>query len=476
MSRDEVQKLLGGYATGTLTPEERAALFEAALDDQDLFDQLAREQPLADLFADSTARAQLLAALEERPQPWYKRWASWGVPALATALIVAGVAVWRVSQNAARPVEVAKVEAPVAATAPRSEPVDTPLPTNAAPKPHMPAPPVAARRQAQAENVPVDALKNEVKKEADAAPAQAAGSLGQPAAAPVPAPPLPQASSGARAMMGASGGVIGGVPPASVAGTVKDASGAAIANADIKFTPAGAATPAVATQSAANGNFAAPLLAGDYHVEVNAPGFQAFRRDDVVIDGASQTQLPVTLQVGAATEAVQVTAAAPRPQQLQQSAGQQSGQLDQLSKAKVGGAFMADLRTPPLASRVLRKNADGSNTPVTADDLHAGETVVIEITPGTAGYLTVTETAATSIVNAAPVQAGKAFDTPAIVLDKAGLRNFQAVVSAAAPGGGGGGGGSAVAGGRGGSAKRAVAAPASAATPPQSTVIRLVVH
>jgi len=29
MNRDDIQKLLGGYATGTLTPEEQQALFEA---------------------------------------------------------------------------------------------------------------------------------------------------------------------------------------------------------------------------------------------------------------------------------------------------------------------------------------------------------------------------------------------------------------------------------------------------------------
>ena len=32
MSRDDIQKLLGGYATGTLTAEEQQALFEAALE------------------------------------------------------------------------------------------------------------------------------------------------------------------------------------------------------------------------------------------------------------------------------------------------------------------------------------------------------------------------------------------------------------------------------------------------------------
>jgi len=42
---DEIRKLIGGYATGTLTAAEQKLLFDAALDDQELFDELAREHP-----------------------------------------------------------------------------------------------------------------------------------------------------------------------------------------------------------------------------------------------------------------------------------------------------------------------------------------------------------------------------------------------------------------------------------------------
>src|SRR6185436_204549 len=87
MSRDEIQKLLGGYATGTLTAQEQEALFAAALDDQDLFDALAREQSLRDLLRDPAAKAHLLTALDERPKPW---WAVWWRPA-AVGLTMAGV-------------------------------------------------------------------------------------------------------------------------------------------------------------------------------------------------------------------------------------------------------------------------------------------------------------------------------------------------------------------------------------------------
>ena len=58
MRPEDIRKLLGGYATGTLTAEERQALFEAALDDQALFDALAKEQPLRDLLDENQEAAQ----------------------------------------------------------------------------------------------------------------------------------------------------------------------------------------------------------------------------------------------------------------------------------------------------------------------------------------------------------------------------------------------------------------------------------
>jgi hypothetical protein len=92
MSRDEIQKLLGGYATGTLTAEEQQALFAAALDDQELFDTLAREQSLRDLLRDPAMKAQALAALDDRAKP---KWILWWRPA-AAGLAMAAVTVFAV--------------------------------------------------------------------------------------------------------------------------------------------------------------------------------------------------------------------------------------------------------------------------------------------------------------------------------------------------------------------------------------------
>ena len=60
----DVRKLLGGYATGTLTDAEQKALFEAALADQELFNALGDEQALRDYLEDREFRGELLEALE----------------------------------------------------------------------------------------------------------------------------------------------------------------------------------------------------------------------------------------------------------------------------------------------------------------------------------------------------------------------------------------------------------------------------
>ena len=77
MSPQDIEKLLGGYATDTLNDEERRTLFEAALGNQALFDALADEQALRELLQDEPSRAHLLAALGEDRVPPLARLAAW---------------------------------------------------------------------------------------------------------------------------------------------------------------------------------------------------------------------------------------------------------------------------------------------------------------------------------------------------------------------------------------------------------------
>lgn len=136
MNREDIQKLVGGYATGTLTPQEQQALFEAALHDQDLFDALAREQALRDLLRDPVAKARLLAELDRPPSRW-RQLAEWlRRPAAVGAVmtVAAVIAFFVVRQNMKPPpvVTVAEVHAPPAS------------PEAAAPRPSAPAAEVKA--------------------------------------------------------------------------------------------------------------------------------------------------------------------------------------------------------------------------------------------------------------------------------------------------------------------------------------------
>jgi hypothetical protein len=105
MNQEDIRKLLGGYATGTLTDAERKALFAAALDDQELFDELGRDQALKELLEVPGARTRLAAALTPPAAvtAWWKKPLPW---ALAGTL-AAGLLVVFVLERTPRPTEIA---------------------------------------------------------------------------------------------------------------------------------------------------------------------------------------------------------------------------------------------------------------------------------------------------------------------------------------------------------------------------------
>ena len=108
MSEHELEKLLGGFAADTLTPEEKQTLYAAALQDQQLFNALADEQALKDLLADPDVRRRLLASLEQKSAlgagdalpwlDWFRRPAglalAGGLAAAALALVL-GVRIYQ---------------------------------------------------------------------------------------------------------------------------------------------------------------------------------------------------------------------------------------------------------------------------------------------------------------------------------------------------------------------------------------------
>src|SRR6202040_532761 len=98
---------------------------------------------------------------------------------------------------------------------------------------------------------------------------------------------------------------------ATLAGTVTDGSGAAVANADISIkNPATGVIREVTTDSA--GFYSAPnLIPGIYEITAVAPGFSTYRRKDLTLTvGASQT-VNISLKIGQVSEHVDVSYTAP---------------------------------------------------------------------------------------------------------------------------------------------------------------------
>ena len=93
-------------------------------------------------------------------------------------------------------------------------------------------------------------------------------------------------------------------------GIVRDPSGAVVPSAAVKATDTGTGIEKSAT-TAQDGGFVFPnLQAATYKITVTAAGFQTAVLDSVIVDTGRVTDVPVTLAVGAATQTVEVAAAA----------------------------------------------------------------------------------------------------------------------------------------------------------------------
>ncbi len=94
-------------------------------------------------------------------------------------------------------------------------------------------------------------------------------------------------------------------------GTVTDPQGAAVPNANVTITEdATGLTYQSKTDSSGNYNRAA-LKPSTYSVEVAAPGFQKSQQKNIIVNPSDRVSVNLTLQVGASSQTVEVTSAAP---------------------------------------------------------------------------------------------------------------------------------------------------------------------
>ena len=117
-----------------------------------------------------------------------------------------------------------------------------------------------------------------------------------------------------------------------ITGTITDPQGAAVPNATVTITEDSTGLT-TSLQSNESGLFTRPAMkAGTYTVTVEAAGFQKAQQKNVLINPGAPTLVNVTLQVGNATQTVEVTAAAPLLQTETPTIGAtlNAGQMSQL--------------------------------------------------------------------------------------------------------------------------------------------------
>jgi hypothetical protein len=107
-----------------------------------------------------------------------------------------------------------------------------------------------------------------------------------------------------------------------IAGTVTDASGAAVSDAEVTITNVASGEKRV--QPTSNDGFFnfVNLIPGTYRVEAEKPGFKRIARTDVIVDVDQTVRIDLTLQVGEASQTIEVTGETPLLQPETSSLGQ----------------------------------------------------------------------------------------------------------------------------------------------------------
>jgi hypothetical protein len=372
MDRQDIQKLLGGYATGTLTPEEQQMLFEAALNDQELFDALAREQSLRDLLNDPAARAQLLAALDEKPLPWYRQF--WRpaaiVGAAAACLLIAGIYLARPKpHSAATPLLVAEVKQPE----PPAAPPQTPRPA-VADRPASSPRRATAMKKAPAEPAPENKDRSGLFAPAAPAAAPAPPATRNEAVAPTPSAVATMAAPAPKAF-GTVGGVGGG--------------GGGSAGVQSGFLDSGSK----------------PIPLQNAQALFYAP-------QQIVVSGALQEQQAAGLQ-----------------QQQARDKKQEQPAATFKALSALGAARATYLG---VKYTVLRRNEAGDFVEVEPNQLHAGDSVKLQFLPNDDGFLSLWDSGA-PVLQSARVERLIKFDTPVVTSDRPGRKVLTVQFTRAAP-------------------------------------------
>ena len=108
----------------------------------------------------------------------------------------------------------------------------------------------------------------------------------------------------------------------SISGTVTDASGAAVADAQVTLTSAATSAKQTFTTGPDGLYSFVNLNPGEYTLEVEKTGFKHFKRESVIVQVQQAVRIDVAMELGAVSQTVEVTAETPLLQPTNTSLGQ----------------------------------------------------------------------------------------------------------------------------------------------------------
>jgi hypothetical protein len=159
-----------------------------------------------------------------------------------------------------------------------------------------------------------------------------------------------------------------------ITGTIADPSGAVVANAPVEArnVETGAVYQAA---SSGTGNYTlSQLPAGNYEMTVEVAGFKRFVRQNIVVSVAGTLRIDVPLEVGAATESVTVTEAAPllKTESGELSHNMTTERVDNLPVINLGfGNAMGNVRNPLQAINLIPGSAFANDNTLRVNGLPA---------------------------------------------------------------------------------------------------------
>lgn len=158
-------------------------------------------------------------------------------------------------------------------------------------------------------------------------------------------------------------GIVWGSVTGSISGTVMDSSGAVIPGATVVAVNA-ETNIRNSTLTNAEGFYSLPALPpGDYEVQIKAKGFQQYRQTALVIDVNSALRVDATLQVGAETQEISVSATVAHVETNNTQMGEIIGTTKMTALPLNGRSFTDLLALQPGVAPVSSGEYGGYNSP-----------------------------------------------------------------------------------------------------------------